>query len=58
MGGGSDLLSELKTIGINDFRETYQINLTLEFIPESVDSETLTEPESPLDEIRRDMNSI
>jgi hypothetical protein len=58
MGGGSDLLSELKTIGINDFSETYQINVTLEFIPESVDSETLTEPESPLDEIRRDMNSI
>jgi hypothetical protein len=54
----SILLKELKALGINDFSETYQINVTLEFIPESVDSETLTEPESPLDEIRRDMNSI
>jgi hypothetical protein len=43
------LFKEIRNQGFNDFNETRQIKITLEFIPEN----RLLEPESPLEEIRQ-----
>ena len=48
---GSILLKEIRNQGFNDFNETRQIKITLEFIPE--ESTIEQEPESPLEEIRQ-----
>ncbi|TRV11001.1 MAG: KGK domain protein [Microcystis wesenbergii Mw_MB_S_20031200_S109] len=45
------LLREIRNQGFNDFNETRQIKITLEFIPE--ESTIEQEPESPLEEIRQ-----
>ncbi|MFM6437770.1 MAG: KGK domain protein, partial [Microcystis panniformis] len=44
---GSILLKEIRNQGFNDFNETRQIKITLEFIPE--ESTIEQEPESPLE---------
>ncbi|MCZ8118496.1 MAG: KGK domain protein [Microcystis sp. LE18-22.4A] len=46
---GSILFQEIRNQGFNDFNETRQIKITLEFIPEN----SPLEPESPLEEIRQ-----
>jgi len=43
------LPQEIENPGLNDFNETRQIKITLEFIPEN----SPLEPESPLEEIRQ-----
>jgi hypothetical protein len=48
---GSILFQEIRNQGFNDFNETRQIKITLEFIPE--ESPLEQEPESPLEEIRQ-----
>ena len=45
------LFKEIRNQGFNDFNETRQIKITLEFIPE--ESTIEQEPESPLEEIRQ-----
>lgn len=47
----SILFQEIRNQGFNDFNETRQIEITLEFIPE--ESIMYKEPESPLEEIRQ-----
>jgi hypothetical protein len=54
----SKLREELNKRGIKDLRETCQIKITLEFIPQVADIEVQHESESPLDEIRKSMNFI